>query len=94
MSKGNCLNYLGSSKFDLSGPRLSSSASVPKSVKRVHEIFPNATFMKDLNGGDIRQGALGNCWLIASFSALANVEDGIKRICVEYDTRELPKPFF
>ncbi|OTA66533.1 cysteine proteinase [Hypoxylon sp. EC38] len=85
--KGNCLNYLGSRKFDLCGSRISISTSVPKAVKRVHEIFEKPTFMKTIDAGDPKQGSLGNCWLIASLSALANVEDGIKRICVEYDTR-------
>ncbi|KAK6818885.1 calpain-9 [Apiospora arundinis] len=87
MTKGNTLNYLGSNKFDVAGPRLSSSTSVPKAVKRVHEIYEKPTFMKEINGSDVKQGFLGNCWLIASFSALANVENGIQRICVEYDTR-------
>ncbi|KAI0480154.1 hypothetical protein GGR56DRAFT_671298 [Xylariaceae sp. FL0804] len=85
--QGNCLNHLGSDKFDLSEGRWSTLTTVPKSVKRVHEIFEKPTFMKTVDGGDVKQGALGNCWLIASFSALANVEDGLKRICVEYDTR-------
>ncbi|KAI1143958.1 cysteine proteinase [Hypoxylon sp. FL0543] len=85
--KGNTLNYLGSRRFDLSSSRLSTSTSVPKAVKRVHEIFENPTFMKNIDAGDVKQGSLGNCWLIASLSALANTEDGIKRICVEYDTR-------
>ena len=44
--------------------------------------------MKEINGSDVKQGFLGDCWLIASFSALANVENGIQRMCVEYDTRE------
>ncbi|KAI1769090.1 cysteine proteinase [Hypoxylon sp. FL1150] len=85
--KGNCLNYLGSNKFNLSSSRLSTNTSVPKAVKRVHEIFEKPTFMKNIGAGDVKQGSLGDCWLIASLSALANVEDGIKRICVEYDTR-------
>ncbi|KAK6950230.1 hypothetical protein Daesc_008556 [Daldinia eschscholtzii] len=85
--KGNCLNYLGSRKFDLSTSRLSTNTSVPKAVKRVHEIFEKPTFMKNISAGDVKQGSLGDCWLIASLSALANVEDGIKRMCVEYDTR-------
>ncbi|KAI1500431.1 hypothetical protein F5X99DRAFT_239851 [Biscogniauxia marginata] len=87
MGKGNCLNYLGSNRFDISSTRFSTSTSVPKAVKRVHEIFEKPTFMKDINGADVKQGGLGDCWLIASLSALANVEDGIKRVCVEYDTR-------
>ncbi|KAI0006901.1 cysteine proteinase [Xylariaceae sp. FL0662B] len=86
-AKGHCLNYLGSNKFDLSSSRLSTSTSVPKAVKRVHEIFEKPTFMKNIDPGDVKQGALGDCWLIASLSALANVEDGVKRACVEYDTR-------
>lgn len=61
---------------------------MPKAVKRVHEIFEKPTFMKDLSAGDVKQGALGNCWFIASLSALANAEDGVKRVCVEYDTSE------
>ncbi|KAI0115230.1 cysteine proteinase [Daldinia grandis] len=85
--KGNCLNYLGSRKFDISSSRLGINTSVPKAVKRVHEIFEKPTFMKTINAGDVKQGSLGDCWLIASLSALANVEDGIKRMCVEYDTR-------
>ncbi|KAI8964081.1 cysteine proteinase [Daldinia sp. FL1419] len=85
--KGNCLNYLGSNKFNLSGSRSSTNTSVPKAVKRIHEIFEKPTFMKTLDAGDVKQGSLGDCWLIASLSALANVEDGIKRMCVEYDTR-------
>jgi hypothetical protein len=88
MSKGNCLNYLGSSKFDMSNTRYSTTTSVPKAVKRVHEIFEKPTFLKDVDGADIKQGALGNCWYIASLSALANVEGAVKRVCVEYDTRK------
>jgi len=88
MVKGNTLNHLGSNKFDVHGPRSSTSKAIPKAVKRVHEIFEKPTFMKDTLGSDIKQGSLGDCWIVAAFSALANVEDGIKRCCVEYDTRE------
>ncbi|KAI3336344.1 cysteine proteinase [Xylariaceae sp. AK1471] len=87
MGKGNCLNYLGSSKFDMSNTRYSTTTSVPKAVKRVHEIFEKPTFLKDVDGADIKQGGVGNCWFIASLSALANVEGAVKRVCVEYDTR-------
>lgn len=58
---------------------------MPKAVKRVHEIFEKPTFMKNINGSDVKQGGLGNCWLIAGFSGLANVKDGIKRICVAHN---------
>jgi len=60
---------------------------VPKAVKRVHEIYEQPTFMAKILGSDVKQGSLGDCWLIASLSGLANVKDGIQRICVEYDTR-------
>lgn len=66
---------------------LNPSAIVPKAVKRVHEIFDKPTFMKEPGASDVKQGGLGDCWLVASFSGLANVENGLKRICVEYDTR-------
>lgn len=46
--------------------------------------------MGSLLPGDIKQGSLGNCWFVASLTGLANVPDGIQRICVEYDTSELP----
>ncbi|KAI0147194.1 hypothetical protein GGR57DRAFT_493975 [Xylariaceae sp. FL1272] len=87
MGRGNCLNFLGSSRFDMSNTKYSTTTTVPKCVKRVREIFEKPTFLKDIDGADIKQGGLGNCWFIASLSALANVEDAVKRVCVEYDTR-------
>ncbi|KAM7200883.1 calpain-D [Naviculisporaceae sp. PSN 640] len=88
MEKGHCLNSLGRTKYDLSmSTMLNPSSVVPKAVKRVHEIFEKPTFMEKISGSDVKQGNLGDCWLMASFSGLANVQDGIKRICVEYDTR-------
>jgi len=86
MEKGHCLNSLGRTKFDLSATT-NPDATVPKAVKRVHEIFEQPKFMDKVSGSDVKQGSLGDCWLIATFSGLANVEDGIKRICVEYDTK-------
>ncbi|KAK2032494.1 calpain family cysteine protease [Colletotrichum zoysiae] len=86
--KGHCLNTLGHTKWQLSRSTLSNpSASVPKAVKRVHEIFEKPTFMKKINGSDVKQGSLGDCWLMATMTALANVEGGVERTCVEYDTR-------
>jgi hypothetical protein len=61
---------------------------VPKAVKRVHEIYEKPTFMRDVNAGDVKQGSLGNCWLIGGLSTLANVKDGIQRLCVAYNTSE------
>ncbi|KAL0764066.1 hypothetical protein CaCOL14_013393 [Colletotrichum acutatum] len=62
-------------------------AFVPKAVKRVHGIFEKSTFLENVNGGDVKQGSLGDCWLMAALTALANTEGGIQRIWVEYDTR-------
>ena len=88
MEKGHCLNSLGRTKFDLSANTLQNpNATVPKAVKRVHEIYEKPTFMAKILGSDVKQGSLGDCWLMASLSGLANVKDGIQRICVEYDTR-------
>ena len=87
--KGHCLNSLGEAKFELSSSSMiSPSASIPKAVKRVHEIFERPTFMKTVSGSDVKQGSLGDCWFMASLTALAGTDDAIKRTCVEYDTRE------
>ena len=59
---------------------------MPKAVKRVHEIYDKPTFMREVGAGDVKQGSLGDCWLLASLSALANVEGGIERICVAHNT--------
>lgn len=87
-NKGHCLNRLGSAKFNICASSQKDPAvkNIPKAVKRVHEIFEKPTFMEDVLPEDIKQGNLGDCWLIAGLTALANVPDGIKRICVEYDT--------
>ncbi|KAM0324413.1 hypothetical protein ACHAQA_008195 [Verticillium albo-atrum] len=86
--KGHCLNRLGATDWLVNKATLSdSSATVPKAVKRVHEIFEKPTFMEKVDGRDIQQGSIGNCWLIASFTALANEPESLRRICVEYDTR-------
>ncbi len=87
MMKANCLNSLGETKFDLSASTLvSPSASIPKAVKRVHEIFEEPTFMEKISGSDVKQGSLGDCWLMASLTALAGVDGAILRTCVEYDS--------
>ncbi|KAF5691749.1 calpain [Fusarium globosum] len=86
--KGHCLNHLGSQKFELNRTTLlSSKAAVPQAVKRVHEIFENPTFMKEVSGGDVKQGSLGDCWIMAGLTALANVPGGLQRICVAHDTK-------
>lgn len=42
--------------------------------------------MKNVASGDVKQGSLGDCWMIAGLTALASVEDGIRRLCVAHDT--------
>ncbi|KAJ4171778.1 hypothetical protein NW754_000353 [Fusarium falciforme] len=42
--------------------------------------------MKNVNGSDVQQGALGNCWFTGALTALGNLPDELKRICVAYDT--------
>ena len=62
---------------------------MPKAVKRVHEIFEAPTFMENISPGDVKQGSLGDCWIMAGLTSMANLEEGIKRICVAYDTSTL-----
>ncbi|KAH8588955.1 hypothetical protein B0O99DRAFT_467756, partial [Bisporella sp. PMI_857] len=87
--KGYCLNGLIDGRFELNSRTLSNlSSQVPKAVKRVHEIFEKPTFLKEKSvPADVKQGNLGDCWLMASLTALVNMEFGIERICVEYDTK-------
>lgn len=90
MEKGNCLNNLRDNKFPVNGRAFANPTSqVPKSVKRVHEIFDKPVFLTDkkLSPADVKQGSLGDCWLMAGLTALANMDVGIRRICVEYDTK-------
>lgn len=93
--KGDCLNGLAREKFELGGKVFSNlQSSVPKAVKRVHEIFEKPTFLKDkISPADVKQGNVGDCWLMASLTALANMETGIHRICVEYDTSHSTRVF-
>src|SRR3954452_4968496 len=88
--KGYCLNGLVESKFDINGRAFSNPTSnLPKAVKRVHEIFDKPTFLKEkVSPADVKQGSLGDCWLMASLTALANMEVGLQRICVEWDTSQ------
>lgn len=87
MAKGHCLNSLGETSFDVSLKNmLSINATVPKAVKRVHEIFDKPTFLSTVSGSDVKQGSLGDCWFISCVSGLANVPGGLQRACVAYDT--------
>ncbi|EEU38579.1 uncharacterized protein NECHADRAFT_88447 [Fusarium vanettenii 77-13-4] len=87
LEKGDCLNGLCEEKYDLSAVSLSSSEDkVPKAVKRVHELFEQPTFMERIQGGDITQGNLSDCWLMTGLVALANIPAAVKRTCVSYNT--------
>ncbi|PVH89096.1 cysteine proteinase [Cadophora sp. DSE1049] len=58
----------------------------PKSVKRVGEVFKNPQFFTAEPANDeIRQGRIGNCWLISALCALTNKPGLIKQICVARD---------
>ncbi|KAF5004726.1 hypothetical protein FDECE_8795 [Fusarium decemcellulare] len=86
--KGDCLNSLDQQNYDLSSLSLSSSEDkAPKAVKRVHQIFEQPTFMERIQGDDIRQGNLSNCWLMAGLVALAGIPAAVKQSCVSYDTK-------
>ncbi|TVY40940.1 Calpain catalytic subunit [Lachnellula occidentalis] len=87
--KGYCLNGLGGDRFEVNGRAFTRiTSNVPKAVKRVHEIFEEPTFLKDkISPADVKQGSIGDCWLLAALTALANMEVGIRRICVEYDRK-------
>jgi hypothetical protein len=93
--KGYCLNSLADHKFEINGRAFANPTSnVPKAVKRVHEIYDKPTFLKDkVSPADVQQGSLGDCWLMASLTGLANMENGIQRICIEYDTSALALDF-
>jgi len=58
----------------------------PKSVKRVGEVFENPQFFPDGPAtNDIRQGRIGNCWLVSARCALTNKPGLIESICVARD---------
>ncbi|KAG0040817.1 hypothetical protein BGZ82_008875 [Podila clonocystis] len=53
-------------------------------VKRVGEIFRNPIFYHDgANPDDIKQGAIGDCWHLASLATLANIPGLIEQLCVK-----------
>ena len=94
-ARGYCLNGLVDKDFEITMRTLASVTSeVPKAVKRIHEIFDKPTFLKEKAlAADIRQGGLGDCWLVASLTALVNMEFGLERLCVEYDASSyMPLP--
>jgi hypothetical protein len=34
----------------------------------------------DINPGDVKQGAIGDCWLIAAMSCLANFPEEVRKV--------------
>jgi hypothetical protein len=74
--------------------RLDNEADVPGAVKRVREIFSQPTFMSNVDGGDVKQGKLSNCWFVAGLTALANLEDGLNQTCAAHDTGTFRSTFF
>ncbi|KAI8401678.1 hypothetical protein FOFC_18547 [Fusarium oxysporum] len=75
---------------EISGPDTEPNA--PGAVKRVHEIFSLPTFMKNVDGGDVKQGKLSNCWFVAGLTALANLEYGLTQACAAHDIALLCVP--
>lgn len=61
---------------------------LPKSVKRVGEIFDDPVFFIDgVTANDVRQGRDGDCWFMAALCTLSNKPGLIERICVARDER-------
>ena len=59
---------------------------LPRSVKRVSDIFENPIFFEDdATASDIRQGANGDCWFLSALCAISNKKHLIDSICVARD---------
>lgn len=58
----------------------------PRSVKRVADIFEKPNFYEDdATASDIRQGYVGDCWLLAALCAISNKKHLVDSICVARD---------
>lgn len=58
--------------FPASDTSVGLTDSPPASWRRFHALFPDAVLPPDIPPGDVRQGALGSCWLLAPVAALAS----------------------
>ncbi|KAK5680094.1 hypothetical protein LTS10_008044 [Elasticomyces elasticus] len=59
---------------------------VPKSVKRVGDIFEKPQFfIKGATANDVRQGRNGDCWLLAALGTVSNCQGLIEKVCVHSD---------
>lgn len=79
-NRRNCLDYL-------TIPHLNNlDQLLPKSVKRVGDIFDDPKFYVDgPTANDTRQGRIRDCWLIAALAAMGNKQGLIERVCVARD---------
>ncbi len=58
----------------------------PMGIRRVADIFENPQFfIKEPRADGIRQGDIGNCYLMAALCSMGNVEGLIDKICVMHD---------
>lgn len=62
---------------------------MPKSIKRVPDIFDNPQFfVEGASANDIRQGLEGDCWFLSALETICSLEPArhlVDRICVKYD---------
>ncbi|KAH8765035.1 hypothetical protein F5883DRAFT_497474 [Diaporthe sp. PMI_573] len=89
-SAPNLLNPVGQISLQALGnvleAKLPDTPSYPQSVHRVDFIFDKPQFTIDGFGtSDVQQGALGDCWWVASAAALCNVDGYMDKICVARD---------
>ncbi|PCD20140.1 hypothetical protein FGRA07_11771 [Fusarium graminearum] len=85
--QGYCLNGLRNTRFDVNQvSHLDAESKSPGAVKRVHEIFQRPTFMMNVDGTDVKQGKLSDCWFVAGLTALANLQCWPDHICAAHDT--------
>ncbi|KAF2458508.1 hypothetical protein BDY21DRAFT_370743 [Lineolata rhizophorae] len=58
------------------------------SVKRIEDVFEKPEFFIDgATANDVHQGRVGDCWFLASITALSGKKDLIERLCVARDEK-------